>query len=197
MKPLLKLAAAALVARIAAPAQADPRQNPTSDYSAERVESDEEGNFEIRRVWYTKEKTRQDVNLGGARFSWIVDRSAGTFTSVHWTRRLCGKQPLSGGELINPIASGSWEIAKVGEETMGGVLTGKWSVSGKSPNGGGFSGFVWTTKENIQVRIVGVFEFELTDKRKLKSKSTLELRTLKIGPVDPKVFEVPFECEKR
>jgi hypothetical protein len=59
-------------------------------------------------------------------------------------------------------------------------------VSGKGTDDRAFKGFIWTTKENIQVKMDGEAE---EDGKKVKV--TSELKNLKIGPVDAKVFEIP------
>ncbi len=185
MKSLPMLAAAAAFALVL-PAQADPRQNPTADYTAEAFAKTEGQPDSTSKIWYTKDKVRVDVSHQGQSMSVIMDRPAKKMTVLIPKSRLYQNEPLPEGEASNPIASGTWEVAKTGDETTAGVATTKWTVNGKGTDGRGFKGLIWTTKENIQVKMEG----EAEDEGK-KIKVTSELKNLKVGPVDAKVFEVP------
>ncbi len=187
MKSITMLAAAAALALpLAAPAKADPRQNPTADYSADAVAKTQGQPDATSKIWYTKEKVRVDVSHQGQTMSVIMDRPAKKMTVLVPKSKLYEQETMPEGEAQNPIASGTWEVAKAGDEDLGGVSTTKWTVSGKGADGRGFKGFIWTTKENIQVKMEGEAEDE---GRKVKVVS--ELKNLKIGPVDAKVFEIP------
>ncbi|HEY7608093.1 MAG TPA: hypothetical protein VIF14_02595 [Alphaproteobacteria bacterium] len=179
-------AAAAFAAASALPAQADPRQNPTADYMAEAVAKTEGQPDSTSKIWYTKDKVRVDVSHQGQTMSVIMDRPAKQMTVLVPKSKLYQQETMPEGEASNPIASGSWEVAKAGDETMTGVATIKWTVKGKGADGRGFNGFIWTTKENIQVKMEGEAEEE-GKKTKVKS----ELKSLKVGPIDAAVFEIP------
>jgi hypothetical protein len=185
MKSLTMLAAAAALA-LALPAQADPKQNPTADYSADAVSKTAGQPDSTSKIWYTKDKVRVDVTHQGQTMSVIMDRPAKKMTVLIPKSKLFQTEALPEGESNNPIASGTWEVAKAGDETIGGIAATKWNVSGKGTDGRVFKGFVWTTKENIQVKMDGEAEEEGK-----KVKVTSELKNLKIGPVDAKVFEIP------
>ena len=185
MKALPMLAAAAAFA-LALPAQADPKQNPTADYTAEAVAKTAGQPASTSKIWYTKDKVRVDVSHQGQSMAVIMDRPAKKMTVLIPKSKLFQTEALPEGESNNPIASGSWEVAKAGDETIAGVATTKWTVSGKGTDGRAFKGFIWTTKENIQVKMDG----ESEDEGK-KAKVSSELKNLKIGPVDAKVFEIP------
>jgi outer membrane lipoprotein-sorting protein len=178
------VAAASLA--LALPAQADPRQNPTADYMADALAKTEGQPDSTSKIWYTKDKVRVDVNQQGQTMSVIMDRPAKKMTVLVPKSKLYQQEALPEGEAQNPIASGSWEVAKAGEEQLAGIATSKWSVKGKGADGRAFEGFIWTTKENIQVKMDGTAE----DEGK-KIKVTSELKNLKIGAVDAKVFEIP------
>lgn len=181
-------AAAALVAAAALPAQADPRQNPTADYTAEAVAKTEGQPDSTSKIWYTKDKVRVDVSHQGQIMSVIMDRPGKKMTVLVPKSKLYQQEALPEGEASNPIASGSWEVAKAGDETMAGVVTTKWTVKGKGSDGRGFNGFIWTTTENIQVKMDGESEEEGK-----KTKVTSELKNLKVGPIDANVFAIPAD----
>ena len=185
MKSLPMLVAAAAFA-LALPAQADPKQNPTADYTAEAVAKTAGQPDSTSKIWYTKDKVRVDVSHQGQTMAVIMDRPAKKMTVLLPKSKQFQTEALPEGEANNPVASGTWEVAKAGDESIAGVATTKWSVSGKGTDGRTFKGFIWTTKENIQVKMDG----ESEDEGK-KVKVTSELKNLKIGPVDAKVFEIP------
>jgi hypothetical protein len=179
------LVAAAAVA-LALPAQADPKQNPTADYTADAVAKTEGQPDSTSKIWYTKDKVRVDVSHQGQTMSVIMDRPAKKMTVLIPKSKMFQSEALPEGEANNPIATGTWEVAKAGEESVAGVAATKWNVSGKGADGRAFKGFIWTTKENIQVKMDGEAEEEGK-----KVKVTSELKNLKIGPVDAKVFDIP------
>jgi hypothetical protein len=179
------LAAAAAFA-FALPAQADPKQSPTADYSADAVAKTEGQPDSTSKIWYTKDKVRVDVSHQGQTMSVIMDRPAKKMTVLIPKSKMFQSEALPEGEANNPIATGTWEVTSAGEETVAGVAATKWTVSGKGADGRAFKGFIWTTKENIQVKMDGEAEEEGK-----KLKVTSELKNLKIGPVDAKVFEIP------
>jgi hypothetical protein len=185
MKSLPMLAAAAALA-LAGTAQADPRQNPTADYMADAVAKTEGQPDSTSKIWYTKDKIRVDVSHQGQTMAVIMDRTSKKMWVLVPKQKLYQEEPMPEGEAHNPISSGTWEVAKAGDEKVGAVDTTKWTVNGKGQDGRVFKGSIWTTKENIQVKMDGESEDE---GKKVKVNS--ELKNLKIGAVDAKVFDLP------
>lgn len=185
MKSLPMLAAAAALA-LASTAQADPRQNPTADYMADAIAKTEGQPDSTSKIWYTKDKIRVDVSHQGQTMAVIMDRTAKKMWVLVPKQKLYQEEPMPEGEAHNPISSGTWEVAKAGDEKVAGVDTTKWTVNGKGTDGRVFKGSIWTTKENIQVKMEGESEDE---GKKVKVNS--ELKNLKIGAVDAKIFELP------
>ena len=184
MKSFTIIAAASLA--VALPAQADPRQNPTADYTAESVAKTEGQPDATSKIWYTADKVRVDVTHEGQAMSVIMDRPGKKMTVLITKAKLYQTEALPEGEAQNPIASGTWEVAKTGDDTIGGVATTKWQVKGKGTDGRGFNGYIWTTKENIQMKMEGE-----ADEDNKTTKVVSELKNLKVGPVDAKLFEIP------
>lgn len=185
MKSLPILAAAAALT-LAVSAQADPRQNPTADYMADSVSKTAGQPDSVSKIWYTKDKIRVDVTHQGQSMSVIMDRTEKKMTVLIPKSKMFQTEALPESEVQNPISTGTWEVAKAGEETVAGMPTTKWNVSGKGADGRGFKGVIWTTKENIQVKMEGE-----ADEDNKKAKAVSELRNLKIGAVDAKVFDIP------
>jgi hypothetical protein len=185
MKSHAMIAAVAAIA-LALPAQADPRKDPTADYAADAVAKTEGQPDSTSKIWYTKDMVRVDVTHQGQSMSVIMDRVKKQMTVLIPKSKLYQTEALPEGEAMNPLAKGTWDVAKAGDETVSGVAATKWTVKGKGSDERTFNGFIWTSKENIQMKMEGETE---DDGKKLKV--TTELRNLKVGPVDAKVFEIP------
>jgi len=78
------------------------------------------------------------------------------------------------------------EQSVVGEEVIEGRKTTKSKVIMKDSKGRAFGGFMWVTKEGIQVKMDAIFKSE---KEKMRMK--MELKDLKIEKQDPALFEIP------
>jgi hypothetical protein len=78
------------------------------------------------------------------------------------------------------------EQTVVGPETVNGVNTTKSKIIMTGPKGEKMGGFMWTTKENIVVKMDAI---AIDKKEKLRFKT--ELTNLKIGKQDPALFEIP------
>src|SRR5690349_6999574 len=134
MKSLPILVAAAALA-LALPANADPKQNPTADYTADAISTTEGQPDATSKIWYTKDKIRVDVSQQGQTMSVIMDRPAKKMTVLIPKSKMYQSEAMPEGDATNPIASGEWEVAKAGDETVSGVATTKWSVNGKGTDG--------------------------------------------------------------
>ncbi len=187
MKVLHTLAAAAALALAAAgPAQADPRKNPTVEYMADAIIKGD-GQAEIpSKIWYTKDRVRLDMAQDGQEMTMIIDKTTKKVSVLMTKQKLVQQEDLPDGDPLNPMSAGTWEVKEVAKEKIGDIETTKWSVKGKADDGRPFDGFVWTSKEDIQIRLEGE-----SDEDGKKSKVTSELKNLKIGAVDPKLFEIP------
>lgn len=189
MKSLTTLVAFAAIA-IAAPAQADPRKDPTSDYSADAVAKIQGQPDSRSKIWYTKDKLRHEEMHEGSTVSLIIDRPAKKITTLMAKEKRYQQEALPAGVGDNPFATGTWTVAKMGDETVSGLATTKWQVNGKGSDGTDFKGFVWTTKENIQVKVESTV---VEDGKTIKVSTMLE--NVKLGPVDAKVFEIPKDYQ--
>jgi len=83
------------------------------------------------------------------------------------------------------------EQTVVGPETVNGVSTTKSKIIMTGPKGEKMGGFMWTTKENIVVKMDAI----AIDKKQ-KHRYKTELTNLKVGKQDPKLFEVPAGYQK-
>ena len=83
------------------------------------------------------------------------------------------------------------EQSVVGTEKMNGVETTKSKIIMTGKDGSKMGGFMWTTKEGIQVKLDAI----AIDKNS-KDRFKMELTNIKISKQDPALFEIPKGYEK-
>ncbi len=177
--------AALIGAALALPAGADPRQPPSADYTADMVQKTEGAPDIASKLYVTKDRVRMDM-AGEGKQTVIVDRGKKQVLILMPAAKLYQTMALpEGPDPFTPYAGAGVEAKKIGDERVGAVAATKWDVSGKTASGP-VRATVWTTKENIQIKSQG----ETEDQGK-KVKFSTELKNLKVGGVDPKVFEIP------
>jgi hypothetical protein len=74
----------------------------------------------------------------------------------------------------------------MGEETLNGVKVTKYKTIATSTDGKKYGGFSWRTKEGISIKTDLLYK-EGNEKHRMMT----ELKNVKIGSQDPKLFEVP------
>jgi len=79
-----------------------------------------------------------------------------------------------------------------GEEVVNGFRTKKSTIEVSCPDDKKYSGTIWLTKDNILMRMESVAESGKSKKEKFR----MELRNLKIGKLDPALFEIPAGYQK-
>ncbi len=164
---------------------------PTADYRADMVFADDRGRSRTARLYYTAKRQRLEFKAGKEIVAMIYDRAAGTayqllLDSRSW-RPVVAAAPQFNFGLSDPAS----KREKLGEETLAGLAVTKYRVSSRSAAGDRFNGLAWATKQRIVVRMAG------TVMRGSKTQPlTLELKNLKIGPVDPTLFAVPAGYRK-
>lgn len=183
------LAVAVLLVPAAAQAQDGNRGSwgpPTVDYRADMVFTDDRGRSRTARLYYTAQRQRLEFKSGKEIVAMVYDRRAGTafqllLSGRSW-RPVDGAAPQFNFGLSDPAS----ERERLGEETMAGRAVTKFRVSSETAAGDRFSGLAWATEHRIVVKMAG------TVIRGAQTQPlTLELRNLKIGPVDPALFAVP------
>lgn len=164
---------------------------PTADYRADMVFTDDRGRSRTARLYYTAKRQRLEFKAGKEIVAMIYDRTAGTayqllLDSRSW-RPVAAPAPQFNFGLSDPAS----KREKLAEETMAGRPVAKYQVASETVAGDRFNGLAWATKQRIVVRMAG------TVMRGSKTQPlTLELKNLKIGPVDPTLFAVPSGYRK-
>ena len=96
------------------------------------------------------------------------------------------KSPLVEPEFDLGIGRSDTKREKVGDETVAGHAAAKYRVEAKTRQGQEFKGLAWLTPERILVKLDG----EVKQGRRTRQ-IKMTASEIKIGPVDPAVFQVP------
>ncbi len=156
---------------------------PTVEYSADRLVETASGSF-TGKVYATRDKQRAETNMGSMQSVMILrqDKKVGymLMPAQHMYRQmdLSNAQKQSGTQPQDQV-----EITEVGSDTIAGQSTTQYKMIMKDGTAGGF---IWVTKDGIPVKMDAV-----SRDGKEKTRMTMTLTNLKIGPQDPSLFEVP------
>lgn len=177
-------------------ASADPTKAPTADFTAEV--SEKLGDFEddeptVDRVYHSGWRYRRDVN---PEVSVILDCPKERAYSLLLKSKSYKAFPLARAECdpINFYLGWNPKAERIGEEEINSVAAVKYRVTGWIQDQLRYEATVWTTKENIVVKTIAA-QYSKASPNKPVSRR-LELRDLRIGPVDPKLFEIPADFRK-
>jgi outer membrane lipoprotein-sorting protein len=155
----------------------------TVDYSADRTIESAEGTF-TGKVSVAGKKQRSETNAGGMQSVMILRGDTQRGFMLMPSQRMA--MPLAYAQARQQSESGPPDdvsISEVGSETLEGFATTKYKMLMKDGSAGGF---LWITREGI------VMKMDMLQKeRGKKSRTTVTLTNVKIGPQDPALFEVP------
>ena len=156
---------------------------PTVEYSADRVMETEAGTFE-GKVYAAKDKERSETRLRGMTSVMILrrDKQLGYMLmpqqKMYQQMDFAKAQAQNGGQPADQV-----EITEVGSETIEGQATTKYKLVMKDGSAGGF---MWFTRDGIMMKMDSVVK-----SGRDKSRVTITLKNLKVGPQDASLFEVP------
>lgn len=177
----LTLAAALCVATTAS--FATPVPAPTVEYSADRIMETSAGTFE-GKVYSAKGKERSETTMKGMQSVMILrsDKQEGYMLmpaqKMYMQMDFSKAKQQAGGGTPDDV-----QITEVGGETVEGHSTTKYKLIMKDGSAGGF---MWFTKEGVMVKMDAVMK-----DGKDKSRMTVTLKNLQVGPQDASLFEVP------
>lgn len=181
---LLRSANLVLASALLLPAAglAAPPPEPKVDYSADSTMETEGGMTMKSRVYHSPGKQRMEMGGAGGNVT-IMRRDK----KVMW--QLMGdmymEMPMNEAGSQDPHDMDVQQTA-VGEETINGVKTTKYKVIATMKDGKKFGGFFWVTKDNITMKMDLLYK-EGNEKMRMSQ----ELTNLKVGKLDPKLFEIP------
>lgn len=171
----------------AATATAAGLMEPKAEYSADQYMGD--GSRTVKsRVYHAPGKSRMEIEEEGTQA--IITRFD---RKLMWTVMIAEKMymemPLGEEKKTRDVRQCDVTTMKeVGKETVNGISTTVSEVDATCPDKSGVSGKVWTSREGILVKMDAVSKG--TGKEK-GQRVLLELKNLKIGKQDPKLFELP------
>lgn len=162
---------------------------PQAEYSADSVMQTEDGAIE-QHVYVTPTKERQELLTGSGDGVVQIFRHD---TKLMWqlmpSEHMYMEHSMEKAAAKNKgkdVSQWDFEETVMGEEVLEGVKVTKYKTIATSTDGKKYGGFSWRTKEGIAVKQDLIYK-EGNEKHRM----TTELKNLKIGKQDPKLFEVP------
>ena len=186
---LLLMAAAMTMAGAATAAKpAQPQVEYSADSAMETAEFSMKG-----RVYFTPTRERREMVMGsgGDKMLTITRHDKKVAWTLMPSEKMYMETNIAKTKSKDDLSGYKIEQTVVGPETVNGVNTTKSKIIMTGPKGEKMGGFMWTTKENIVVKMDAI---AIDKKQKHRFKS--ELTNLKVGKQDPKLFEVPAGYEK-
>ena len=164
---------------VAVHSQANAPMEPQVEFSAESIT--ESGGATLKeKVYYAPGKIRRELDVGHGKQVEIVRLDKNLAWLLMTEEKLYLERGLSAADGPMP-SSMTFERTLVGEDMLEGIPADKYHAVAKQADGARLSGYVWSTKEGIMVKM------DLEAEGSPGSRLKMELKNLKIGPVDAKV----------
>ncbi len=174
---------------VSTPLWAAQLSRPQAEYSADSVMQTEEGTIE-QHIYATPTKERQELlTAGGDGVAMIFRYDSKLMWQLMPSEHMYMEHSMEKAAAQNKgkdLSKWDFEETVVGEEVLEGVKVTKYKTIATSTDGKKYGGFSWRTKEGIAVK-----QDLLYKEGNEKHRMTTELKNLKIGKQDPKLFEVP------
>jgi hypothetical protein len=183
MAAVMAMAGAALAA-----SPAPPQVEYSADSMLETAEVSMKG-----RVHYTPTRERREMVMGsgGEKMLTITRHDKKVAWTLMPAEKMYMESSIAKTKSKDDPSGYKIEQTVIGPETVNGVSTTKSKIIMTGAKGEKMGGFMWTTKDNIVVKMDAI---AIDKKQKHRFKS--ELTNLKVGKQDPKLFEVPAGYEK-
>lgn len=167
----------------AASAQAAPPPALTTEYSASRRIETDQGDFD-GRVHAAPGKERNELHGGGMSTVMILREDRGLGWMLMPGQKMYQEVDFSqASKQSGSVASDQVDLEEVGTEMVSGLVATKYKFVSKD---GGSGGFLWYTAEGIPVKMD-----VLSKSGRKKTRMTVTLHDVQVGPQDPAVFELP------
>jgi len=185
---LLMAAAMAMAGAATAASQSPPQVEYSADSLIETAEVSMKGH-----VNYTPTRERREMIMGsgGDKMITIMRQDKKVSWTLMPSEKMYMEASIAQAKTSADPSSYKVEQTVIGPETVNGVSTTKSKIIMTGPKGEKMGGFMWTTKENIVVKMDAI----AIDKKQ-KHRYKTELTNLKVGKQDPKLFEVPAGYQK-
>lgn len=161
------------------------QEGPKVDYSADTVMETSEG-VTKGKLYSSKGKERREFNQDGEKMIMILrqDKKVAWMVMPEEKQYLEMKIPKEGRK--DDLNGWKIEQTKMGSETIDGLATTKSKIVMTGPKNEKMAGFWWLTKDNIIVKMDAI-----AVEKGQKDRFKIESRNIKIGKIDPALFEVP------
>jgi len=139
------------------------------------------------RVWHAPGKERREVATAGGGQGILIDRNADTATLLGLSGKwYVGLSLRAAAGMVGGLDSWQATRTRLREEKVAGLSATRWKTRAEGPKGG-FTGDIWTSREGVVVKAVGVLNSSDGD----DSPVEMSLSDLRVGPVDRQMFELP------
>jgi len=170
---------------VSAPLWAAQLSRPQVEYSADSVIQNEEGTIE-QHVYVTPAKERREMLTGeGDGAIQIFRYDSKVMLQLMPSEQMYMEHSMAQNKGNDPS---QWDFQEtvMGEEVLNGMKVTKYKTIATSTDGKKYGGFSWRTKEGISIKSDLLYK-EGNEKKRMMT----ELKNVKIGKQDPKLFEVP------
>ena len=155
-------------------------------YTADFTVSSPRGAY-AGKVWHAPGRERREVaTSGGGQGVLILRDSDAAYVLGLSGKWYVGVSLKAAGALAGGLDSWRVERSKLREETIAGIRATRWKVRADGPKGG-FTGEMWTSRDGIVVKAVGVVDNPNGDDQPVE----MALSGLKVGTVDRQKLELP------
>ncbi len=178
---------------LAASAGAAGMAQPKVEYSADRVITGEGRTFQAK-VYCARDKERMEMAEGGTgqvfitrfdkKLSWVVMPAQKAYMELSWEQ--------SRKNAPADLRECTMDMKKAGTETVNGHSATRYDMTASCPDGNGYKGSMWVTKDNIPVKIDSTMEGPSGKSGRV----LVELKNLKIAKQEPALFVVPSDYTK-
>ncbi|KIL98316.1 hypothetical protein CCC_03599 [Paramagnetospirillum magnetotacticum MS-1] len=139
------------------------------------------------RVWHAPGLERREVATTGGGQGILIDRKADSATLLGLSGKwYVGLSLRAAAGMVGGLDAWQANRTRLRDETVGGLRATRWKTLAEGPKGG-FSGDIWTSRDGIVVKAVGVLSSADGD----DSPVEMTLSDVRVGPVDRQMFDVP------
>jgi hypothetical protein len=178
----------AMLAVIVAGGAVNAMEGPKVEYSADSYMETAEAVME-GPLYYAPGKERREYLMDGQKMIMITRHDKKTAWMLMPEEKTYMEMKLSSKQGRKDDLSAYKDQADHDRaDTVNGVKATKSKIIMTAPDGGKLGGFMWTTREGILVKMDAI-----AVEKGSKERFTINLKNLKIGKQDPKLFEVPAD----
>jgi hypothetical protein len=160
---------------------------PTASFSADMHVNVRDRKAVEVKLFSTPSNLRYEFTARGQRRIILIDRlKKQLFVLDPRGKRYLARPYTKRADLVAQMPPKNPTLEKIGAEKIGAIAVVKYQVKGATHGGAPFDGHIWLTRENVIVRVRGFVK-----RRSRTVRALIELKNLKIGPVQPGLFLVP------